>query len=457
MVITKIYKHWIPTFIVCCCVAVTLSGCSDGEDSMATGFSVAAFYPTIVMDGTEVTITGLGLSEVTGVEFPGGQQAKSVKVIDNTRIVATAPANVDATAAPLIVKAGGETAESRQTIRQAQPALRYFNPSETAKTYEDFQIEGNDFLLVKAVEIGAGDERVSISALDFKRKSNSNITLTLPGETATGEAQPVSVVFDNGETLALGAINIEKGTVPGGKWVEQEIDLYNGGDVEMGGWSGYINTIYADAFANAQIGDRIRVYIKDQVEGWQQGSFKHGATWGGLTEELGVIGLTTEDFERGYYEMTIDEVTLPLLQEFGLIVSGCNYTAIKVVLITTVWVTEGDEPQETVLSEEETNMGGWSAFIIIGKEAFESAKTGDIIRVYIKDQVEGWQQGSFKNGSDWGGLTEELGVIGLSTDDFDLGYYQMTIDEVTLPLLQAYGLIISGCNYTATKVVLIQN
>jgi hypothetical protein len=33
----------------------------------------------------------------------------------------------------------------------------------------------------------------------------------------------------------------------------------------------------------------------------------------------------------------------------------------------------------------------------------------------------------------------------------------MTIDEVTLPLLQEAGLIVSGCNYTATKVVLIMN
>ena len=46
-----------------------------------------------------------------------------------------------------------------------------------------------------------------------------------------------------------------------------------------------------------------------------------------------MIGLSNEDFERGYYEMIIDEVTLPLLQEAGLIVSGCNYTATKVVLI----------------------------------------------------------------------------------------------------------------------------
>ena len=132
--------------------------------------------------------------------------------------------------------------------------------------------------------------------------------------------------------------------------------------------------------------------------------------------------------------MTIDEVTLPLLQEAGLIISGCNYTATKVELITTVWVTEGDTPQEIDLyNGDEVVMGGWSGYInTIYADAFAEAKIGDIIRVYIKDQT-----------------------INLTSEDFERGYYEMTIDEVTLPLLQEAGLIISGCNYTATKVVLI--
>ena len=101
----------------------------------------------------------------------------------------------------------------------------------------------------------------------------------------------------------------------------------------MGGWTGFINTMGAELFANASVGDNIRVYIKDKTGGWQQGSFKNGSNWVGLTEELGVIGLTDDDFSRGYYEMTIDEATLSQLQSTGLIVSGCNYTATKVVLI----------------------------------------------------------------------------------------------------------------------------
>lgn len=77
------------------------------------------------------------------------------------------------------------------------------------------------------------------------------------------------------------------------------------------------------------------------------------------------------------------------------------------------------------------------------------------LSVNIGGRVE--NKRSFKNGSTWGGLTDELGVINLSDTDFEHGYYQMTIDDVTLPQLKESGLIISGCNYTATKVVLISN
>lgn len=439
-------------------IAAGFVSCSDDDETTVNSLSIAAFYPTIVMDGTEVAITGTGLSQVKDVMFPGGQTAKSVTIVDNNRIVAVAPANVAETPDALIISTGSEEANSRQTIRRAVPAIKYFNPSETIKTYEDLQIEGNDFMLVKSVEFSAGDDVVSVDAIDFKRKSNSSIIVTIPSDAPINDQVEVTAVFDNGEQLTLGNITVEKGAQPGGHWEEQEIALYDGGDVEMGGWSGYINSMPASLFETAQIGDRIRVYIKDAVEGWQQGSFKNGSTWGGLTDELGVIGLTEDDFNVGYYEMTIDETTMPILQETGLIISGCNYTATKVVLITTVWVsTNGDTTQEITLYDDgDVEMGGWSGYINnIPASVFESAKVGDIIRVYIKDPVEGWQQGSFKDGSTWGGLTDDLGVIGLSEDDFSAGYYQMIIDEVTLPILQSNGLIISGCNYTATKVVLI--
>lgn len=177
-------------------ISIGLASCSDDADSTVERLSVAAFYPTIVMDGTEVSITGTGLSDVTTVIFPGGQIAKSVQVIDDMRIIAVAPADVDVEPGVLAVSNGTESAQSRQTISKAQPQLLYFNPSEKVKTYEDLQIEGNDFLFVKRLEIGSSAESVSINAIDFKRKSNSNITITVPADTPLGSNQTLSVEFE---------------------------------------------------------------------------------------------------------------------------------------------------------------------------------------------------------------------------------------------------------------------
>lgn len=107
-------------------ISIGLASCSDDADSTVERLSVAAFYPTIVMDGTEVSITGTGLSDVTTVIFPGGQIAKSVQVIDDMRIIAVAPADVDVEPGVLAVSNGTESAQSRQTISKAQPQLLYF-------------------------------------------------------------------------------------------------------------------------------------------------------------------------------------------------------------------------------------------------------------------------------------------------------------------------------------------
>jgi hypothetical protein len=89
----------------------------------------------------------------------------------------------------------------------------------------------------------------------------------------------------------------------------------------------------AEMFEDVRVGDKVRVYISNPTGDYQQGSFKNGNTWQGLTEQLDAFSLTDADFSRGYFEMTFDENTLTQVQTDGLIVSGCHYTADKVTLI----------------------------------------------------------------------------------------------------------------------------
>lgn len=166
---------------------LALTSCSDDNSESAASLSVTSFYPTIVMNGTDVEINGSGLSQVTEVVFPEGQLATAVRVIDDNRIIATAPDGVSEMPDVLVVMTDGNEVRSRQTIRKAMPAIRYFNPADNVKTFEDLQIEGNDFLLAESVIFGEGEDAVEVKALDFKRKSNSNVTISLPEKTPLGE------------------------------------------------------------------------------------------------------------------------------------------------------------------------------------------------------------------------------------------------------------------------------
>ncbi len=79
-------------------------------------------------------------------------------------------------------------------------------------------------------------------------------------------------------------------------------------------------------------------------------------------------------------------------------------------------------------------------------EAFASASVGDVIEVEVKNVAAG-AQGSFKNSS-WK-------EIAPGTEYFDItGNFSLTIDAGVLSSLQSSGIIISGRDYTATKVTL---
>lgn len=55
------------------------------------------------------------------------------------------------------------------------------------------------------------------------------------------------------------------------------------------------------------------------------------------------------------------------------------------------------------------------------------------------------------NPDGWG----EIGSVSLSNDHFTTGYYEVVLDAGMLEIVQANGLVVRGCNYTATRVTLM--
>ncbi len=126
------------------------------------------------------------------------------------------------------------------------------------------------------------------------------------------------------------------------------------------------------------------------------------------------------------------------------------------------WNVPSEEPEveptpqpgedETVLANEEKVMpSDWSGWYKIEATALSNAKEGDVITALTKDVAAG-AQGSFKDGSTWGGLVDGNGT---SYEYFDItGDFSITLDATLLAAIQANGLIISGHDYTLTGVTL---
>lgn len=341
---------------------VYLVSCSDEEVDGAQSLSVASFYPTIVMEGIEVTVTGTGLETVKEVVFPGGVTSTAITKVDERTLKVITPAGVSDAESALVLKTDIAEVSSRQTIREAKPTfLSYqFTEKEGAMTGTGMTINGKDLLLVEDIVFTLDDNSLLVNALDMTRKSNSAIKLTLPHDAPIGEAVQVALNFKNGTKMTLPAIDIQKGS-GGGSWVQKEVSIYSGDPIDVGAWAKSVQ-IAASAFTDAKVDDVLRVYISDCGDN-PQGSLKNGSTWAGLVPELEYFDIS-ESTAIGYYERTITEEILPQLQEFGLVVSGQNYVIQKVSLFTAVWVEGGDEdltdpitPETIMLNDFEEHDG----------------------------------------------------------------------------------------------------
>ncbi len=383
------------TFVCACFVS-----CSDAEVEGAQSLSVASFYPVIVMEGIEVTVTGTAMETVKEVVFPGGIATSEISVIDERTLTVIAPVGVSDVEAALIVKSESSEVASRQTMRKAAPTFLSYQYAEKdgAITGTSMTVNGKDLLLVEDITFALGDKIVTVKALDILRKSNSAIKLTIPQDAPIGNAVQVTLGFKNSTSMTLPEMEIQKGS-SGGSWVPQEVDIYTGDPIAVGGWAKSVQ-IAASKLEDAKVEDMIRVYISD-CESDAQGSLKNGNTWEGLTPELGYFDIASETSSTGYYERPVTEEILTQLKESGLIVAGKNYVIQKVVLITTIWVEGGDEdtvdpitPATIMLNDFEEHDGhnaSWdSSWADATATEFPTDEKGNTYLHLVKSIADGW-------------------------------------------------------------------
>ncbi len=325
-----------------------LGACVEEDIDTTQNLSVASFYPTIVMDGTEVQITGTLLDQVTEVIFPGDVSSTSVILVDKQLLKVTVPSGVSKEEGPIILKSASEEAYSRQTIRSASPkfASYIYSDNEGAATGGVLTISGSDLLLASSIKMFNDSKEVDVPAVAMVRKSNDAVKFTIPADAPIGNGINVTLGFENGFTIDLPAIDVKKGTPAGGSWVEKEIPLYEGNPVATGAWANYVMIDAAD-LADIMEGDKIRIYISNAT-GSAQGSLQCTPNWTGIAENLAYFNLTADEKKAGYYERTLTAEMIGNLSGQSLIVRGQAYTIEKVVYITTVWVSDSEDLRDPI-------------------------------------------------------------------------------------------------------------
>lgn len=186
-------------------VLAAFCACSDDNEEQDARLSVVDFYPSIVMEGTNLTVVGTDVKSAKEVVFPGGVTATDITVKDEYSFEVVVPAGVLETAAPLIVRGEGEEASSRQTIRRAKPVFNsfLFTDEKGAAINTKMSILGKDLLLVDAVAFIVNEEKCMVDNEYLLRKSNDEIKFLIPADFKKGDVASLQLIFKNGETMDL--------------------------------------------------------------------------------------------------------------------------------------------------------------------------------------------------------------------------------------------------------------
>ncbi|MBO5381631.1 MAG: IPT/TIG domain-containing protein [Bacteroides sp.] len=276
-----------------CIFALGLStvACSEDDEFGAyEGLSVKVYSPTKVIPGQEVVISGTGLDLVTSVVFPGEVATSSIEVVNAGMIKVITPAGIDANGGELTVKTESDQVTARVPMTIGNPKISIMNPSDKANVNDELTITGTDMeFFSKAYFPGEDGNDVVVNAIDFNRKSTSQLRLSVPRGIAEGMAA-IRLETCDGKQYTLPEIELSA-TVPG-YWETQEIILWEG-EEDLGTWSNNWS-VKAAWFAGVEVGTEITFHF-EVYNDWAQFKTNTGE-WGPITiPEWGNQTVTTGD------------------------------------------------------------------------------------------------------------------------------------------------------------------
>lgn len=383
--------------------------------------------------GSELTVTGTDLDLVKSVTFGGGL---TVEVVAEETSIAVAVPTTAAGGALLFNLANGTSVEGEE-LSVTKPDACYI----TGLPSGDEKIYGGTVLIVP-VENENVLTGVQVNGTDVNYLLNGkSLYISIPD--MAGDGTVLRLISSNGAveyTIDCIPNNIQTKVIWSGSW---DCGAW-GGNQDLA-WGGFDWSSVDLSAGNVSL---VFEVVQDSSAEWWQLALRHGDSWGELPVPVMV------DMEAG---QTIVEV--PLTQEMlddliangGLVLTGCNYTLLKVSIKTVI-------PMDTVIWEGEFTLA-WNGMSDLswGGYDWSSVSAGTVLTAYFKD-VTADAQLRFGNGS-WAALPGTLqyepkeGNIAIAGGDTS---FSITLTEEDVDMLTGSGgLVMTGTGLTLTKLTIL--
>ena len=385
--------------------------------------------------GSPIQITGTNLDLVKSVTFGEATNAEDAFEVntDGTMITVTVPM-AGTSGKPKLNLANGTSVEAPElTIEEA--VFCYV----TQLPDEDNTPAAGD-LLTLPVQNGDKLEKVEYNGVEIPfvyTEKNSTISFTIPSNSKA--AAKFKLISSNGE------IEYTLNVIPN---TEIYTTIWEGA-WECAGWAGNQDLAWGGYdWSSVAAGSTLKIYLRKTTQGsWGCISLRHGTSWGALPNPPIPGQYDLEDGDVVLDVVLTQEVLDDLVANSGMVITGDNYILSKIVL------NEHIELEETIWSGS-WNCSGWAGNqdLAWGGYDWSGLKAGVTVRFYYTKITAGsWGCISLRHGTSWGALPDP--IPGQYDFPDDSGVIEVVFPANVLEDIVANsGLVITGDNYTLTKV-----
>lgn len=409
---------------------------------------VTGYDHNTVSAGGVITLQGTNLDLVKKVVFGEGSDEIEVKANeDGTAITVTVPMNA-VSGKPTLILANGTTVECPE-LNVEEAVFCYITELPDFSEKENMPEAGSTF----SVPVKNGDKLESVEVNGKKvnhiyAEKTSTLVISIPSDASSSST--VKLISANG-SIEYAISVIPQGTVTRTLWT---------GSLDLAGWSANTQGFLAqDALDNLPEGASVVLKVAYTATG-------DNAQLKGQDGNWKAIDLDNGEQKEHVYELDpkAKEISIPLsastiaaLKEKstnwgGLIIfNGQNAILTKISAEITI-------PMEKNIWTGSFNGAGWAGNkdLAWGGYDWNSVKPGTIVRFYYTKNTAGaWACISLRHGQDWGNLPDP--ISGQYDLDGDTGKVEVTFTNAVLKdLVDNGGLVITGDNYTLTKVTIEQ-